>query len=131
MNVSDILNKKNIKEVLSISPQTPLIDAAAKLTEFNVGLLVVTDNDKILGVISERDFVRRVIVSQLNIEETPVEKVMTKNVITTYLNESVSDALKKFFEKNCRHLPVLDESEKLVGMLTERDIINYLLSRLK
>jgi CBS domain-containing protein len=97
-------------------------DVARKMSEKNVGAVAVLDSGKLVGVFSERDLMKRVVAAGLNPEKTPVEKVMTKDIIVAKPVDDLDDALEKMHSIGCRHLPVVD-SGNLVGMISLRDLL--------
>ena len=97
-------------------------DVARKMAEKNVGAVAVLDGGKLVGVFSERDLMKRVVAAGLNPEKTPVEKVMTKDIVVAKPMDDLDDALQKMHSIGCRHLPVV-EGGNLVGMISLRDLL--------
>jgi CBS domain-containing protein len=97
-------------------------DVARKMSERNVGAVAVLDGGKLVGVFSERDLMKRVVAAGLNPEVTPVEKVMTKDIVVAKPVDDLDDALEKMHSIGCRHLPVV-EGGNLVGMISLRDLL--------
>lgn len=112
-----------------VKPSTTLEKCAIEMRNKRVGTLIVKDNDKLLGVLSERDIVRKVVANAeeylskgKNTSNIKAEEIMTKDIITTNPNKDIFEALNIMKEFNIRHLPVINE-EKLVGILTMKDIL--------
>jgi Predicted signal-transduction protein containing cAMP-binding and CBS domains len=106
--------------LVTASPDTKLLDAIKKMANYNVGSVVVLENERIVGILTERDVVKA-LAKGISLEEK-VENVMTKNPITISYNEYINKALFLMSENNIRHLPVVNKEGKLVGMISIRDI---------
>jgi CBS domain-containing protein len=131
LRVEDLLLFKKPAPVKTIKPGSTLVEAAGQMQLFNVGLLVVTDDQgETIGVISERDIVRRAVVPGKPVTTTTVEAVMTPKPTFTFPAESVTDCLVKFKTYHCRHLPVSSPENPLLGIVSERDMMNFLLKKL-
>jgi CBS domain-containing protein len=125
--VSSILAHKKASSVWSIGPNAMVFDAIQLMDEKNVGALPVVDNKTLVGVVSERDYTRKVIVKGRSSKDTPVGDIMTKELLTVNPGDSVADCMRIMTEKRVRHLPVL-EGTKLVGILSIGDVVNWLMS---
>src|SRR6516162_1142116 len=130
MNVSGILAQKKASTVWSIGPNAMVIEAIRLMDEKNVGALPVLDSGTLVGIVSERDYTRKVIVKGRSSKDTPVSDIMTKELLTVKPGESVAECMRIMTEKRVRHLPVL-EGTKLVGILSIGDVVNWLMSALK
>lgn len=97
-------------------------DVARLMTELNIGATAVVDSGKLVGIFSERDIMSRVVAAGLNPDETPVVKVMTKDIVVGDPAEDIEDALRKMHAVGCRHLPIVDKGN-LVGMISLRDLL--------
>jgi CBS domain-containing protein len=97
-------------------------DVARKMSEKNIGAVAVLDSGKLVGVFSERDLMKRVVAAGLDPQKTPIEKVMTKDILVAKPLDDLDEALKKMHSIGCRHLPVVD-SGNLVGMISLRDLL--------
>jgi CBS domain-containing protein len=125
--VSSILAHKKASTVWSIGPNAMVFDAIHLMDEKNVGALPVVDNETLVGVVSERDYTRKVIVKGRSSKDTPVSDIMTKELLTVNPGDSVANCMRIMTEKRVRHLPVL-EGTKLVGILSIGDVVNWLMS---
>lgn len=111
--------------VQSITPDISVYDCALKLTQFKVGALLVIDNsNKLLGIISERDILRKIVATGEDAKKVTVEAVMTKELITVLPSTSVREAMRIVTEHRVRHLPVL-ENGKLVGVISIGDLTRW------
>ena len=128
--VSAILAHKKASTVWSIGPNAMVIDAIRLMDEKNVGALPVLDSGKLVGVVSERDYTRKIIVKGRSSKDTPVGDIMTKELLTVNPSNSVTECMRTMTEKRVRHLPIL-EGTKLVGILSIGDVVNWLMSAQK
>jgi CBS domain-containing protein len=128
--VSGILAGKKISTVWSIGPNATVIDAIRFMDEKNVGALPVEENGKLVGIVSERDYTRKIILKGKSSKDTPVSDIMTKQVLTVNPSNSVTECMKIMTDKRVRHLPVLEGAD-LVGILSIGDVVNWLISAQK
>jgi CBS domain-containing protein len=128
--VSSILAHKKASTVWSIGPNAMVFDAIQLMDEKNVGALPVVDDKTLVGVVSERDYTRKIIVKGRSSKDTPVSDIMTKELLTLNSGDSVAECMRIMTEKRVRHLPVL-EGTKLVGILSIGDVVNWLMSAQK
>ena len=124
--VSAILAQKKISTVWSIGPHAMVIDAIQLMDEKNVGALPVVENGTLVGIVSERDYTRKVILKGRSSQETPVSDIMTKQLLTVNPNYSVTECMRIMTEKRVRHLPV--QGSNLVGILSIGDVVNWFIS---
>ena len=115
-----IADKKN-KEVSSIAPNRPVIDALIILAEYKIGALVVMDQDRMVGIFSERDYAREVVLKGKSSKITTIEEVMTKNVLVGHGKDSFEKAMTLMTENHIRHLPIMD-GHNVIGMLSLGDV---------
>ena len=120
MRVKKLLDKKG-HDVYSISPDATVFDALKLMAEKEIGALVVLEDGKMVGILSERDYARKVILEGKSSKETPVREIMTSEVIHTSPDKKVSKCLSLMTKHHFRHLPVLDEG-RVVGMLSIDDV---------
>ena len=125
--VSGILARKKASTVWTIGPNAMVIDAIRLMDEKNVGALPVVDNVTLVGIVSERDYTRKVILKGRSSKETPVKEIMTGQLLTVNPRESVTECMRIITEKRVRHLPVLEGAD-LVGILSIGDVVNWLIS---
>jgi CBS domain-containing protein len=125
--ISAVLVRKKASTIWSIGPNAMVIDAIELMGQKNVGALPVVDNGKLVGIISERDYTRKVILKGMSSKETPVSDIMTAQVLTVTPSESVIECMRIMTEKRVRHLPVL-EGTNLVGILSIGDMVNWFIS---
>jgi len=119
--VRELLKAKG-GEVFTIGPGSSVYDAIVTMSKKGIGALVVTEGDRVVGVITERDYARKVILQDRSSKETQVHEIMTKRVIYVRLDQPIEVCMALMTEKRVRHLPVL-EGERLVGMISIGDVI--------
>jgi CBS domain-containing protein len=120
--IQQLLATKKHQEVISIAPHRPVFDALVVMAEYEIGALMVLEGDKLVGIFSERDYAREVVLKGKSSKTTAVSEVMTANVISVKLGDTVEQAMTVMTEKRIRHLPVLDNG-KVVGMLSIGDLV--------
>jgi len=125
--IQQLLDSKKYKEVISIAPHRPVFDALVVLAEYKIGALVVLDGDKLVGIFSERDYAREVILQGKSSKTTPISEVMTTDVISSKLTDNIEQAMTVMSDKRIRHLPVIDNG-KVVGMLSIGDLVKETIS---
>ena len=125
--VSGILARKKASTVWTIGPNAMVIDAVRFMDEKNVGALPVVEDGKLVGIVSERDYTRKIVLKGKSSKETPVSEIMTKQLVTVNPREGVTECMQIITEKRVRHLPVLEGAD-LVGILSIGDVVNWLLS---
>jgi CBS domain-containing protein len=124
--IGSILNRKGTT-VWSVSPTNTVFEAISMMAEKNIGALPVLEGDRLVGLISERDYARKVILLGRGSKETAVAEIMTVNLKTVGLSDSVQECMQIMTENRVRHLPVL-EGGKLVGLISIGDCVNWIIS---
>ena len=119
--VRDMIRKKGY-QVFSIAPDATVLDALSMMAEHNIGALLVMSEGEMVGIVSERDCVRKVDVMGKNANETRVKDIMTSNVITMEASHPLEECMSLMIEKNFRHMPVC-EGKELLGILSVRDVL--------
>ncbi|HEY4492674.1 MAG TPA: CBS domain-containing protein [Acidobacteriota bacterium] len=125
-NVREILLEKG-NAVWTISPDRSVFDALQLMADKNIGALIVTDQEKVIGIFSERDYARKIILKGKASKETSVSEIMTPVVVYVTLKETVEDCMNLMTDKRIRHLPVIEE-EKLVGLISIGDVVKAIIS---
>lgn len=121
-NLQTVIAEKKHQDVISIAPNRPVFDALVILAEYKIGALVVLDDTTLVGIFSERDYARAVVLQGKSSKTTLISDIMTKQVLTGKLSDSVEFAMQLMSEKRIRHLPVVDNG-KVVGMLSMGDLV--------
>ncbi len=109
-------------QLISAQPEATVFEVALTMTEGRVGAIPILDGETIVGIFSERDLMQRVVVAGRDPKTTRVSEVMTRNVVTTMLDESVDSSREKMKSAGCRHLPVMDEG-RVLGVISMRDLL--------
>ncbi len=110
------------REIHSIGPDQPVLAAIQLMADKFVGALLVMRGDELLGIVSERDYARKVILKGRSSSDTPVRDIMTANVITVSPHETVHRCMRLVTDKHIRHLPVVDNG-KVVGIVSIGDLV--------
>jgi len=113
--------------IISIAPNASVLDALKLLAEKNVGAILVMEGQRLAGILSERDYARKVALKGKSSSDTPVSEVMTKSVICVGLKHTNEDCMGLMTQKHIRHLPVVD-GERVLGMLSIGDLVKDLIS---
>ena len=126
---------KTVKQLLeskshglcTIGPDARVFDALKLMAEKDVGALLVVENDKLVGILSERDYARKMILRGKSSHDTPVKEIMTERVICVQPSRTTDECMALMTEKRIRHLPVI-ENDKLVGVLSIGDLVKETIS---
>ena len=124
-SVRDMIRKKG-SDVYSISPESTVYEALKAMAEHNTGALLVMDCEKMVGILSERDCIRKVDLQGRSSKETKVSEIMTKDVITVNCDQPLEDCMSLMQDKGIRHLPVYDH-EELMGFVSVRDMLREMI----
>lgn len=127
--VNDILQTKS-SSTISISPESTVFEALELMVEKNIGALLVMEQNKFVGIFTERDYARKVILKGKASKETHIREIMTENVITVNLDNTIEECMHVMTNKYIRHLPVLD-GEELVGIISIGDVVRYIMEEQK
>jgi CBS domain-containing protein len=117
-------------EVVTLPPSASVLDASKKMTEHLIGSILVVEDEKLVGIFTERDLLNRVVSPGLSPKDILLSQVMSKNVRTVKLSDSVESVFFRMEETKCRHIPVVD-GNKLVGVVTMRNILEWLTDQMK
>ena len=123
--VKYILDSKGI-DVWAVSSDDSVFEAIKMMAEKNVGALLVIDDEQLSGIVSERDYARKVILKGKSSEKTPVKDIMTANIISAHPTQTVEECMELMSANRIRHLPVLDGG-KIVGVLSIGDLVKAII----
>ena len=129
MKVSDILQVKG-NNIYSVASLLSVYDAIKVMGEKNIGALLVMEEGKLHGIISERDYARKVVLKGKISRETTVKEIMTEQVITVTPDDTIEKCMELMSEKHFRHLPVVKEG-KVLGMISIGDVVNAIIASQK
>ena len=124
--VNHLLDRKG-RHIIAIKPDASVLDAIKLMAEKSIGALVVMENDKLLGILSERDYARKVIIKGRSSSSTRVAEIMTADVITTTGSESANHCMNLMTERKIRHLPVV-EDQRVIGMISIGDLVEAIIA---
>ena len=124
--VRQLLQGKS-KGLCTIDPDSRVIEALKVMAERDIGALLVVKDDKLVGMLSERDYARKVILHGKSSHDTPVREIMTERVVCVQLKNTVDECMAIMTDKRTRHLPVI-ENNKLIGVLSIGDLVKETIS---
>jgi CBS domain-containing protein len=126
MQMAAQLLKHKGGDIYSVDPDAPVLDAIKLMAEHSVGALLVMKDQQLIGVVSERDYARKVILRGLASSNTPVRQIMSAPVVTIDPQKSVRDCMQVMTDRHIRHLPVA-EGERVLGVLSIGDLVRAVL----
>jgi CBS domain-containing protein len=124
--VRQLLDRKD-RAVFSVGPETPVLEAIRAMAEHHVGALLVMSGEVLAGIVSERDYARKVILRGRSSSDTPVRDIMTSPVLTVSPDTSVEQCMQLVTDKRVRHLPVL-EAGRVIGMVSIGDLVKAVIA---
>jgi CBS domain-containing protein len=124
--VGDLLGEKGT-EIFSIAPEATVAEAVRVLAEKGIGSLLVMKEGGLCGIVTERDYARKVVAGGLSSENTSVADIMTADVFTTGVEQNIDECMMLMTEKRIRHLPVVD-GERVVGLISIGDLMKAIIS---
>jgi CBS domain-containing protein len=127
--VRDILKKKG-SDAYSVSPQATVYEALQVMADKNIGAVLVIEKGKLVGIFSERDYARKVILKGKASKETLVSDLMTRNILYVSPDKNVEDCMFLMTTKHVRHLPVM-EDDRLLGIISINDVVKIIISEQK
>ena len=119
--VKDILARKGLA-VLSVGKNATALEAAQRMNDNSVGCLVVIDEGKVIGIFTERDILRRIVAERRDPGTTKVQEVMTREIVGCSMETDLEEARSVFKNRRIRHLPVVDDSKHLLGLISIGDL---------
>jgi CBS domain-containing protein len=122
--VSDILDEKG-QDALSIEGDATVFDAIKRMVEANVGSLLVFEDGKLAGIVTERDYLRRVALEGRTEKETPVRDIMSAPLVYVTPDTSLDECMGVMTERRIRHLPVLGSDRDVLGVVSIGDLVKY------
>jgi CBS domain-containing protein len=125
--VSDILkSKSHAGSIFSVEPNTIVYKAIELMAEKNIGGLLITENSKLVGIFTERDYARKLILKGRSSKDTVIGDLMTKNPFTVSSDASIEECMQIMSDKRFRHLPIVDNDE-LTGIISIGDVVRYVI----
>jgi len=129
-SAAQILKSKPEQTVHSITPSTSVFDAVRRMAEKNIGALLVMEDVKIVGIITERDYARKIILMGRSSKETPVRDIMTSPVMYVRPDQTNEECMALMTDNRVRHLPVMDNG-KLIGLISIGDLVKDIIAEQK
>ncbi|MBS3143542.1 CBS domain-containing protein [Candidatus Woesearchaeota archaeon] len=127
----ETVDKIMTRKVVTCSPETSIMDAAKKMRKKTISSVVVVLNKKPIGIVTERDFTRKVVSVNLDAKKNNVSKIMTSPVISIPPNTNIYYANEYMQKKKFRRFPVTNEKGELIGIITQRDLLDYFTAQRK
>ena len=124
--VGDLLNDKGT-DVIGIAPDATVAEAVDLMAEHGIGSLLVMDDGFLRGIVTERDYARKVIAGGLSIEKSRVADIMTADVYTTGMEQNIDECMMLMTEKRIRHLPVVD-GDRVLGIISIGDLMKAIIT---
>ena len=125
-NVSQIIDRKGSR-VVSVGKDAPVLEAIRMMAEHHIGAVLVMQGDELIGIASERDYARKVILQGRSSSDTPVATIMSSPVVCVGPQHSVADCMAIMTEKHIRHLPVMEDG-RVAGMVSIGDLVKELIA---
>ncbi|RZJ20153.1 MAG: CBS domain-containing protein [Acinetobacter sp.] len=124
--VQQILNTKPI-QVFSVTPTTSVLDALQIMTDKNISALLIMNEDSLVGIFTERDYARKIVLQGKSSKDTAISDVMTSSPITVTPSDSIELCMQIMTDKHIRHLPIAN-GEKIAGMVSIGDVVKFIIA---
>jgi CBS domain-containing protein len=119
------------RNMVSVAPDDTVFTALTLLAQFDIGALPVLDDGKLVGIFSERDYARKIILKGKASKDTPVREIMSEKIICVTLDETVEECMALMTQKHIRHLPVLGRKNEMLGIVSIGDLVKEVISEQK
>lgn len=119
------------RSMVSVAPEDSVFTALTLLAQFDIGALPVLDGGKLVGIFSERDYARKIVLKGKASKDTPVREIMSEKVTCVTLKETVEECMALMTDKHIRHLPVLGADNQMLGILSIGDLVKETISHQK
>lgn len=126
-HVREILKSKAIKQTYTVQPATMVLDALKLMSEKEVGALLVLDSKRLVGIVTERDYARKVVLMARSSHTATVSEIMSTDILTVNPDQTIDECMELLTEKRVRHLPVMDEG-RLIGLISIGDVVKNIMS---
>lgn len=127
ITVKDLLKKRGDTADVRVSPTDTVYRALQQMAENNVGAVMICENDQMLGIFTERDYCRKIILMGRSSVNTPIQDIMTKKMVTVCLDSTLEECIELMTKYHIRHLPV-EEGDTLVGLVSMRDVMEAVIA---
>ncbi|MFC4213465.1 CBS domain-containing protein [Pedobacter lithocola] len=125
-SVKHLLDTKQVR-IISVNKNISVLDALKVMTDKNISAVLVMDDEKLSGIFTERDYARKIILQGKSSKDTLIEEVMTPNLISITLSDTIDKCMEIMTEKHIRHLPIV-ENEEVKGMISIGDLVKYIIA---
>jgi CBS domain-containing protein len=125
--IAKVLREKSSAEIHAIAPDASVYDAIVAMAKHNIGALLVIDDGRIVGIVTERDYARKVVLEGRSSKETPVSAIMTGDVLCASPRQTTEECMAIMTRHRVRHLPVVDDG-RLVGLVSIGDLVKDIIS---
>lgn len=125
--VAEVLRNKPYQTVHSVTPDASVLEAIALMAEKGIGALLVMEGERVVGILSERDYARKVVLMDRSSQATPVSDIMTSAVMFVHPSQTITECMELMTVKRLRHLPVM-VNDKLLGMVSIGDLVKEIIS---
>jgi len=122
-----LILKQKGSQVHSIPPDVTVFEALQKMADHNVGALVVMEGTNLVGLVSERDYARKVILKDRSSKEIKVHEIMSSDIVTVNPRATIDECMCSMTDKRCRHLPIVEEGQ-VVGVVSIGDLVNWIIT---
>jgi CBS domain-containing protein len=123
----ELILKEKGSQVYSISPHVTVYEALEKMADNGIGALVVMDGNDLVGIMSERDYARKVVLDGRASREMKVREIMSSPAVTVNLKTTVDECMQRMTDKRCRHLPVVERGQ-VVGVVSIGDLVHWIIT---
>lgn len=130
ITVAQVLQNKKITEISTITSNATVLEAITLMSTKGIGAVVVVDSERVVGILSERDYTRKIALMQRTSDHTTVAEIMTSKVLSVGRGHSVDECLELMTERHIRHLPVLDQ-DRLIGVISIGDLVKATMEQQK
>lgn len=128
MRVQDMPEFKDKSHVLTFDEDTKVKKAIDEMAKKNYGACLVTRDDKLVGIFTERDVLRKIVPANVDIKKKTLKDVMTKSLKTAQVQDNVADCLRRMSQGRFRHMPIVDDKKNILGMLSQGDFVAFTMS---
>jgi CBS domain-containing protein len=125
-SINEILDHKGSSHVWTISPDATVFEAIQMMSDKNIGAVLVTDEGRLVGIISERDYTRKVALKGKTSKELKVHEIISEGVLSVTPQHTIEECMRLMTERRVRHLPVL-ESDRILGIVSIGDLVNWII----
>jgi CBS domain-containing protein len=128
ISVRQLMNERGETSSVTISQDSSVYDALKLMAEMNVGAVTIVENNQIVGIFTERDYARKIILKGKTSLDTPIKDIMTREMVTISPDQTLEECMGLMTKWHIRHLPVM-ETGRLVGMISMRDVVEAIIQR--